>query len=183
MSKEIYISKLNRENAEEALEVFKRTVPYAFEKEGLKHLTEDINNEVMHKKSLINDALNSKDLDILFLTAKLDDKIIGTISYGPVGEDIRNCTDGDLDKVGEIGSLFVLPEYQGMGVATKLISAMISELNKKDIERFCLDSGYRTAQKIWTKKFGAPYKTVKDYWGPGSIHMVWLCSTESFKIK
>ncbi|WP_426349043.1 GNAT family N-acetyltransferase [Alloiococcus sp. CFN-8] len=180
MPEEIHVSKLNREDVEGAFEVFKRTIPFAFEREGLKHLTEEINNEIIHKKSLMNDALNTKGIGILFLTAEIEGKIIGTISYGPVGEDIRNCTNGELDEVGELGSVFVLPEHQGKGIATKLINTLISELNKKGIEKFCLDSGYGTAQKIWTRKFGAPYKRVKDYWGPGTVHMVWLCSTKSF---
>jgi hypothetical protein len=47
------------------------------------------------------------------------------------------------------------------------------ELEKKGIEEFCLDSGYKSAQKIWINKFGNPQYHLKDYWGKDADHMVW----------
>jgi GNAT superfamily N-acetyltransferase len=82
--------------------------------------------------------------------------------------------------VGELGSLYVLPSYQGQGVGSALIKGMAISLKKQGIDQFCLDSGYKRAQKRWLRKFGEPYKTVKDYWGPDSVHMVWLCKINDY---
>ena len=80
----------------------------------------------------------------------------------------------------QLGSLFVLPRYQGQGVGSALISAMVAHLYKQGIEQFFLDSGYKLAQKRWLRKFGEPYKVVKDYWGPDYDHMIWLCKVIDF---
>lgn len=56
-----------------------------------------------------------------------------------------------------------------------MIEEMISYLEKRGIKEFCLDSGYKDAQKRWCRKFGNPYKIVKDYWGTGIDNMVWIC--------
>jgi GNAT superfamily N-acetyltransferase len=74
----------------------------------------------------------------------------------------------------------VLPEFQNRGIGSQLISTLIEELHRNGIERFCLDSGYKRAQKKWVHKFGEPYMIVKDYWGEGSDHIIWLCSVQKF---
>ena len=73
----------------------------------------------------------------------------------------------------EVGTVFVLPDYQKMGVGNLLLNTMIFTLKSKGIEEFCLDSGYTSAQKIWKKKFGDPNYLLKDYWGKGHDHMIW----------
>ncbi|MNC76709.1 hypothetical protein D3C75_1284870 [compost metagenome] len=69
-----------------------------------------------------------------------------------------------------------MPEYQGQGIGSALIAELMAFLRKQGIAEFCLDSGYRRAQTRWLRKFGEPYAVVKDYWGPDSVHMVWLCT-------
>jgi len=85
-----------------------------------------------------------------------------------------------LDHLGELGSLYVAPSYQNQGIGSALIKEMMIFLKEQGIEQFCLDSGYKRAQTRWLRKFGEPYKVVKDYWGPDSIHMVWLCNVNGF---
>ena len=155
--------------------VFEESITDAFEKEGLGHLKEDILNEIEYKKHLINSSVDSIDSDIYFFVAKIDDNVIGTISFGTCGNDIKKCTNNQLDTIGELGSLYVLPDYQCKGVGSALIYTMIEYLHKLEIKQFCLDSGYRGAQKRWLRKFGEPYKVVKDYWGENNDHMIWLC--------
>jgi hypothetical protein len=50
---------------------------------------------------------------------------------------------------------------------------MYLTLQNKGIEKFCLDSGYAMAQKIWTKKFGEPDYLIKEYWSQRFDHMIW----------
>lgn len=176
----LVISYPTQADAKSAYQVFEISISDAFEKEGLGHLEEEIHSEVIHKKHLLDSYLELLDSNLNFLIAKLDDRVVGTISFGPCGVDIKKCTENQLENIGELGSLYILPDYQGQGVGSTLIIAMIRHLEKQGIEQFCLDSGYKRAQKRWVRKFGTPYKVVKDYWGPGSDHMIWLCSIKDF---
>lgn len=169
------ISNPTKADIKPAYQVFEASIPDAFEKEGLMLLKEDIQREIEHKKNLLDASLDLTDSGIYFLIAKLDKAVVGTISFGPCGEDIKKCTENQLDDIGELGSLYVLPHHQGQGVGSALINAMPDHLYKQGIDQFCLDSGYKRAQKRWFRKFGKPYKVVKDYWGPDNDHMIWLC--------
>jgi len=162
--------------------VFEVTIRDAFEKQGLGHLEEDISGEISFKAMMMRDSLDNKG-DTFFCVARMKDQVIGTISYGPSGEIIKECTENELENIGELGSLYVLPEFQNQGIGSLLISLLIKELSENGIERFCLDSGYKRAQKKWLHKFGEPYMIVKNYWGEGSDHMIWLCSVSDFIIK
>lgn len=162
---------------ESAYMVFERSISQAFELEGI---SQDAPAEIEYKKGLIRRAVEGGDPDLFFLVAKLGGRAIGTISYGPCGEDVRKCMGSELEPFGELGTIYVLPEYQGQGVASALISAMLENLKKRGVERFYLDCGLKLAQQKWLRKFGTPCRTAKDYWGPGSDHLIWLCSAADF---
>lgn len=176
----LIITNLSYDEIESAHQVFQASIPDAFEKEGLGSQKEFINSEILHKKHMLHTALEENDSKLYFKIAKLNNTVIGTVSFGPCGEDTKKCTDNKLSIIGELGSLYVLPDYQGQGVGSALINSMLTQLSREGIEKFCLDSGYKRAQKRWLRKFGEPYKIVKDYWGPGSEHMIWLCKVSDF---
>ena len=125
-------------------------------------------------------SLYEQNEDLKFLVAKPNDREVGNISFVPCGSDILSCTESELSGVGELGSLYILPEFQDQGIGSALIHEMLKTLHEKGIDEFCLDSGYKRAQKRWIRKFGAPYKVVNDYWGPGYEHMIWLCRVNQF---
>ena len=179
MNNRVCIEKAGLDDLNDAFHVFETVVRDTFEQEGLGHLEEEIVGEIHHKKKMLTEAIENQG-DVFFLVARWKGQVIGTISFGPCGEIIRACTDGALEDIGELGSLLILPEMQNQGVGSKLIYAMIHELHRKGIEVFCLDSGYKRAQKRWVRKFGEPYSIVKDYWGEGSDHMIWLCKVSDF---
>jgi len=54
-----------------------------------------------------------------------------------------------------------------------LPEALYLALEKKGIDRFCLDSGYSRSQAIWRRKFGEPDYVLTDYWGEGNDHLIW----------
>jgi len=99
--------------------------------------------------------------------------VVGTIEFGPANDLIMSCTNGELKGIMEIGTVFVLPEYQSTGIGSMMINSILIEMDRLGYEEFCLDSGYKTAQKIWIKKFGYPQYHLKDYWGKDADHMVW----------
>lgn len=160
--------------------VFELAIKDAFKQEGLETHYEDIQFEISHKQERLANALHAPEPELHFLVARIHGEVVGTISYGPSGLLISECTDGQLKDIGEIGSLYILPDYQNCGIGSALISEMVRQLDKQGIEQFCLDSGYRRAQVRWTRKFGPPYAIAKDRWGPDSPHMVWLCQVQDW---
>ena len=179
-TKKVEIIALTHQDLLSAEIVFETAIPDAFIKEGLTLMDEDIQSEISNKKQMLSSALNDQNGDLRFLVAKAEDQVVGTISYGPCGTDIISCTEGELSGVGELGSLYILPDFQNQGIGSALIHEMLKTLHDKGIEEFCLDSGYKRAQKRWIRKFGEPYKVVNDYWGPGYEHMIWLCKVNQF---
>ncbi|AET61223.1 acetyltransferase [Paenibacillus terrae HPL-003] len=177
---QLSINTLTQDDIQSVCQLFKYSISDAFKKEGLGHLQDDIQKEVENKKQMANASLNPVNSDTYFLVAKIAGAVVGTISFAPCGEDIRSCTGNQLNDVGELGSLYVLPSYQGQGVGSALIKELMAYLRKQGIDQFCLDSGYKRAQTRWLRKFGEPYKAVKDYWGPDSVHMVWFCKVSDY---
>ncbi|MNC31799.1 Acetyltransferase (GNAT) family protein [compost metagenome] len=180
MYTKLTISMLTPEDKGAANRIFEISITDAFEQEGLGDLREDIHQEIEGKSQLVQNSLSSANPDTFFLLAKLDGVAAGTISFGPCGEDIRVCTGGELNDTGELGSLYVLPQYQDQGVGSALIKSMAARLEGLGIKQFCLDSGYKRAQQRWLRKFGEPYRTVQDYWGLGNDHMIWLCNVKDY---
>ncbi|MGG6311825.1 GNAT family N-acetyltransferase [Paenibacillus macerans] len=176
----ITIAPLVPADREAVCRVFELAIPDAFAREGLGDLEEEIHGEIGHKQKMLNSALASANAGVRFLIAKAEGEVVGTISFGPCGKEIRECTHQALDDVGELGSLYILPSYQGQGLGSALIKALATQLHRQGIKRFCLDSGYRRAQQRWLRKFGEPYTVGKDYWGPGHDHMVWLCNVKDY---
>ena len=175
---EIIIVRPEEEDLISGYQVFEKSITDAFIREGLQDLNELMLEEIELKKNLLKHSVTDSDADTRFFIARKMNLVIGTISYGPCGKEIRDCTGNSLDHLGELGSLYVLPEYQGKGVGRLLILALARSLKQSGIKEFCLDSGYKSAQKKWINKFGKPYRTVIDYWGQGSDHMIWVCRVD-----
>jgi len=158
-------------------DVFSTTITDAFIQEGLGHLKVDIEEEINIKYQLLNRSLLVSDKSIIFLIAKINDKVVGTISLGPLTNEIIKISGTHTKQSKELGSLYVLPEYQNQRIGSHLIEAMITEIRGLNIESFWLDCGLKTAQTKWLHKFSKPYMIAKDYWGKNSDHMIWFCHT------
>ena len=63
-----------------------------------------------------------------------------------------------------------------------MLNLIFIELEKNRKKEFCLDSGYKSAQKTWINKFGNPEYHLKNYWGEDSDHMVWRISVEDVMV-
>ena len=152
---------------------FSIVITDTFEKDGIGDKLADLKAEIEVKETYIETDLDSNGDLRYFLIALDGDKIIGCIEYGPSSDLIRNYTNHAFDELVEVGTVFVHPDYQKNGIGNLLLKSMCLTLQGKGIEEFCLDSGYRNAQKIWIKKFGQPDYILKDYWGEGFDHMIW----------
>ncbi|MBE7103572.1 GNAT family N-acetyltransferase [Bacillus cereus] len=171
----VEIRRPNSDDIDELYLFFRIVIMNTYKNEGLSQLLDDIENEINTKKQYLKSDFESNGENRYFLLAidKGNDKIIGTIEVGPASALINSCTGGVLKDLYEIGTVFVLKEYQRKGIGSLLLNAMFLTLLGKGITEFYLDSGYKNAQKIWKKKFGEPSYVLKDYWGESSDHMIW----------
>lgn len=154
-------------------EFFQIVLRHTFERNGITHLVDLIDEEIEDKRRCLNEDIESNGKNRYFLIAKKADKIVGSIEYGPSNELIYSCTNGELKELLEIGTVFVHPDYQNKGIGSRLLDLIFIELEKNGVKEVCIDSGYKSAQKTWVKKFGNPEYHLKDYWGEDADHMVW----------
>lgn len=174
----IEISRPKFEDIERINEFFEIVLRDTFERNGIADLVNLIEEEIKDKRRCLNQDIESDGKNRYFLIAKEDDNIVGSIEYGPSNELIISCTNGELKELVEIGTVFVHPDYQNKGIGSRLLNLIFIELKKKGIKEFCLDSGYKSAQKTWINKLGNPEYYFKDYWGEDADHMVWRTSIE-----
>jgi GNAT superfamily N-acetyltransferase len=168
------------EDIKELHSLFKLVITDTFIKEDLGEQLNDRNDEIETKKKYLKSDFDSNGEKRYFLIALDGDKIIGSIGYGPASDLICNGTNNALKELMEVGTVFVHPDYQRMGVGNSLLNAMYVTLKRKSITEFCLDSGYKSAQKIWIRKFGKPNYLLKDYWDKGYDHMIWRVNISDF---
>lgn len=168
----IKLRKPNQDDIKALRELFEIVIPHTFVKEGLPSDHEDALEEIEIKETQLKDYLKGQD-GSEYLIAELNGKIVGTIWYGPVGEHICHGSHGALSHLGEIGTVFVLPDKQGQGIGKILVNGMFRCLIEKGIWEAALDSGYTHAQKVWLHLLGDFDYVIKDKWGLGIDHMIW----------
>lgn len=174
----IEINRPKFEDIELINDFFEIVLRNTFERNEISDLVDLLAAEIEDKRICLNQDIESNGKNRYFLIAKENDKIVGSVEYGPSNELIISCTNSELKDLVEIGTVFVHPDYQKKGIGSRLLSLIFEELEKKGIKEFCLDSGYRSAQKIWIKKFGNPQYHLRDYWGENADHMVWRVRVE-----
>ena len=151
---------------------FRTVITDTFLKNGIGDLVEDI-EEIETKRKYLESDIESNGKNRFFLIALYRGKIIGSIEFGPSSDLIRRLTGNALKDLNEVGTVFVHPEFQGKGIGNLLLNKVYATLYERGIEEFCLDSGYKSAQLIWQKKYGEPAYLIENYWGEGSHHMIW----------
>lgn len=90
---------------------FRIVITDTFEREGLAGLIDDIEAEIDSKKNYLQMDLDTKGEKRYFLIALAENKIIGTIEYGPASKLIQDCTNGMLGNLVEVGTVFVNTSY------------------------------------------------------------------------
>lgn len=155
-------------------EFFQTVLVHTFAMNGLLDLSDLMYEEIENKRNFLMQDFSSGGADRFFLVAKDGDSVVGSIEYGTPNDVIRSFAKGMPKNTVEIGTVFVHPDYQGKGLGSTLVTQMITVLRAHGVKNFCLDSGYPSAQKIWTFKFGEPSYRLKNYWGPGADHMIWM---------
>jgi len=169
----LVIRRPRMDEVEELSSFFELVIRDTFRRNGIADLIDILEYEIKDKRRCLNEDFESDGNDRYFLVATIDNMIVGTIEHGQANELIKECTHGELSHLQEIGTVFVHPKFQQKGIGNLLLTKIFEVLQDKKIEEFCLDSGYKSAQMIWRKRFGEPEYLFKDYWGDGADHMIW----------
>jgi GNAT superfamily N-acetyltransferase len=171
---EIIVTRPTGKDLIEIENLFLGTIKDTFKREGidLSH-SSDIKPEIKNCTDTLKRDFQSNGQDEYFLIAQINNKIAGTIAYGSVNNIIRNNLDIDFNNIQEIKSAYILPEFQRIGVASKLFKKILIKLHKNKTEEFCLDCGFTISQNFWIKKIGQPTKILKNYFGKDAHHMIW----------
>lgn len=158
---------------ETAMVFFEKVIRHTFDKNDLNSLIEEIEAEIAHKRQMLMADLSTQGKDCYFLLGKWQGRIISSISLGPAGELINKCTDNQFSTLLEVGTVFVDPAYQNKGIGGFMMNLIQEELTHRGQSNFCFDSGYPSAQKIWTKHFGPAQYIERHFWGENCPHMIW----------
>lgn len=154
--------------------LFDCTIRHTFELEDVGEEFELIDELIADQQALIDTDLDTNGEELCFLVARCNQKIVGTICMRPCSDIIQDCADRDTAGMHEIGSIYILPKFQGNGIAKLLLNRMYIALTAKGVDEFWLDSGYDIAKQIWRKILGEPTIIMKDYWAEGVDHHLWF---------
>lgn len=179
----LIFEKARPEDFEEAMGFFAKVIEHTFEKNQLGHLTETICEEIEHKRALLTEALETQGEKVFFIFGKYRGNIVASVGLSPAGSLIQQCTEGNFSHLYEAGSVFVAPEFQGRRIGPYMVNLIQLELNRRCQSQFCFDSGYPSAQRIWTKLYGSAQFIANDFWGEGSPHMVWVLNVNYHSAK
>lgn len=158
----------------EIQQLFEKTVLNNFKQENLESIIEGAYKLVDELVSLLKFDFETHGKREFFLVAKVQNKIVGTIAYGKPNPSITENLKFDFNIIPEIKAVYVLPEYQSKGIGSQLFQQILSLLKENNIDKFCLDSGFKNAQRYWTNKLGKPICTLKNYWAKDVDHMIWM---------
>jgi GNAT superfamily N-acetyltransferase len=162
---------------------FEEALIDTFTKEGIGEMVQELENEIYEKKTFLEEYYITNGEKRFFLVAWVNNEIVGTIAYGPSNDIITQNLKGSGNEIGEVGTLLVKPIYQNQGIGSKLLQGIFKYLKDRNIDEVSLDSGYKRAQQIWIKKFGEPRIILKDFWGMGFDHMIWVQKVEKISYK
>lgn len=173
MTKNILFSRPAESDFTEAMNFFEVVIRHTFEKNELGYMTEEIESEINHKREMLLSDFETKGETVYFLLGKLEGEIVASISLGTVGHLILECTGDSLSNLYEVGTVFVKPCFQGQGIGSYMMNLIQRELVERKQDSYCFDSGYPSAQRVWTKHFGKAQHIQYDFWGKDSHHMIW----------
>jgi GNAT superfamily N-acetyltransferase len=159
---------------EQIVAVFRESFSVAMKLEGVpeKQILKEADEEAESLRECLQKDFASAGAETFFLVAIAENTIVGLCGLKPPDHLI---TDNYSIKNGipEVGFMYILPGFQTNGIGKRLLKGILEELQRKQVNEFCLDSGFKVAQKIWQHLLGEPVAVAKDYWGKGSHHMIW----------
>ena len=172
----IQIRPLKIGDVSELKKLFEKTIYEIFERNNIedkKELEQEINDKIFKVfKSIIEEESSSN-----FYVAEKENTIIGIAGLSLINSDIESYIEIN-ENAYELGTVYVLPEFQRKGIGSLLINTVIENIKNLGIHEFYLDCGYRTSQSYWIEKFGKPYINIENKFGKNQDYMIWKVKTK-----
>ncbi len=160
--------------------LFSSVIHDAFHKESNEPDPIEIQEEIDHQIEKLELDYKSNGKEEYFLIACLDEKIIGTLSFGKAGSVIQEQLKEEALLHTTLKSAYVLVPFQSQGIAKMLFLEIIKEIHKRNHSFFYFDCGYALAQEYYLKHFGKPNIKLLHYWGRNCHHSIWKCEVKKF---
>ncbi len=176
----IKIRAVTKFDFDELKKLLKITIFDIFTKNGIID-SHELKNEIEDKSIKVYNAIIEEKSNSKYYVAEINKCIIGIAGYSSINNDIKANIEIENYDAYELGTVYILPEYQRIGAGTLLIENIIESMKKFGIYEFYLDCGYKTSQFYWFKKFGKPYKIVRNKFGKDQDYMIWKVKAEDFK--
>lgn len=88
-------------------------------------------------------------------------------------EIVANNQNIPIIDIQEIVAVYVHPDFQRIGIGSKLFTHMGSVLKAQHIPYFALSTGYKRGKQFWTKKLGEESEILPTYYEGHPCH-VWI---------
>jgi len=155
-----------------AQSVFARTIADTFRANGIDDV-EGVASETRDKNERLALYLSGSLPDSLYVAAEEEGALLGIAALYSLAPILLSIAPGAAPGDLEIGSVYVLKEAQGRGLAPRLLEPLLCELKKRGRDDFFLDCGYATSQVYWRSIFGEPYFRSDSFFGPDEAYMIW----------
>jgi L-amino acid N-acyltransferase YncA len=159
----------------EIMELFKTSIADAYKQNSINAPYDD---QIKKQDNWMNKHFNGE--ESYYLVAIENDKIIGIMAFGePKKIHIKHL--GFSENTPLVRSAYVLPEFQGIGIGSKLFKGLLNEMDRRDVKSFYIDAGYRISQGYWKRRLGEPDVILKKYYDNDDDMMLWKVAIDSLK--
>lgn len=97
---------------------------------------------------------NRADGQAVIVAAEVGHGVVGVASLGPSRPQDRPLGDGEDGRVGEVYTLYVLPEFQDRGIGRQLLAGAFSALIAREIDRCCVWSLRENPSRFFYERMG-----------------------------
>ena len=178
----IEIRRLQQEDLPQLKSFFQTVIIDTLKKNAITNLQEVLEDEMLTKESYLLQDIQSNGKERMFLIAIFADEIVGIIGTYIANNYAVTLTNEKISGMTELGTVYIAPHMQGKGIGSLLVNSVLLHFKINGVKQFCLDSGYGTAQAVWTHKFGPPTYNFQNHWGENAHHMVWVIDLDSVPV-
>lgn len=178
LNKNIKIRLCKKSDREKIIPFFHEMITDTFIQNKIDLLTDDLSDEIESKISFFGNVVEGSLKNENLYVAELNNSIVGTIRIGKSTDLMNKLTNGLTAPLYSFGSVLIHKQQQKQGVVNLLLLKVFQEFKINNISEVCFDCGYEIAQKIWSKKFGAPTFAFQNFYGDNTDHTIWIVEVE-----
>ncbi len=174
----ISIGRPQKDDFDELSELFAITIRDCFRREGIdEKYADELPDEIEFQVRTLKRDFATNGKEEHFFIARVGEKIVGSAAVGTTTGGVMRALGLKEPSIPELKSGYVLPEYQGRGIGSRLIDKCILLLDEQGVPEFAFECGYQLSQGLWKKRFGEPIVVKENKFGEGADQMFWRCRT------